>query len=174
MAAMSWNRSSVFLWLIVGGGAFGYIAVRLIHDWLRLRAARSWPSAEATIESAGVGQVVVGEKPEETPSSILTVGISSHVLGDGLLTGTHGVGNFKWFVRVAYSFNVGGEYHSGYSDRLVSSEQAGNEYARELQGKKFPVRYQPGNPEKSVVLDEEWITAIPSETSDGARALSGS
>jgi hypothetical protein len=118
--------------------------------------------------------VVVGEKPEETPSSILTVGISSHVLGDGLLTGTHGVGNFKWFVRVAYSFNVGGEYHSGYSDRLVSSEQAGDEYARELQGKKFPVRYQPGNPEKSVVLDEEWITAIPSETSDGARALSGS
>lgn len=117
--------------------------------------------------------MVVGEKPEETPSSILTVGISSHVLGDGLLTGPRMVGKFKWFVRVAYSFTVGGDCHSGYSDRLVSSEQAGNEYARELQGKKFPVRYQPGNPEKSVVLDEEWITAIPTETSDGARALSG-
>jgi hypothetical protein len=173
MALMSWNRSSAFLWLIVGGGAFGYIAVRLIRDWLRLRAAHSWPSAEATIESAGVGQVVDGSKPEETPSSILTVGVRSHLLGDGLLTGTTHVQKFKWFVRVAYSFTVGREYHSGYSDRLVSSEQAGNEYARELQGKKFPVRYQPGNPEKSVVLDEEWITAIPSETSDGARALSG-
>jgi hypothetical protein len=72
-----------------------------------------------------------------------------------------------WVVRVAYSFSVGGAYYGGYSDRGVSSEQAGAEYARRIQGKKFPVRYKPGNPEKSVVLDDEWIAAIPSK-SEGA------
>ena len=84
----------------------------LIHDWLRLRAARSWPSAEATISAPELARSSL-HKPEETPSSLLTVGISSHVLGNGFSC-THGVGNFKWFVRVAYSFNVGGEYHGGF------------------------------------------------------------
>jgi len=66
-----------------------------------------------------------------------------------------------WVVRVAYSFSVGGAYYGGYSDRAVSSEPAGAEYAQRLLGKKFPVRYRLRNPEQSVVLDDEWIRAIP-------------
>jgi hypothetical protein len=153
--------------LIVVGGPVAYLAYRYIHDRLRSRA-RSWPSAEATIQSAAVAISINGAKPEETVSSILSIGVNTHLeaqvrMQDPILRPA-----ITWVVRVAYSFPVGSEYYGGYSDRGVSSEQAGAEYARGLQGKKFPVRYKPGNPEKSVVLDDEWISAIPSK-SEGAQ-----
>jgi hypothetical protein len=129
-----------------------------IRGWLDSRAARSWPSAEATIQSAAVAISVDGAKPEETVSSMLSVGVSTHLEAQRRIE-RYGPA-VVWVVRAAYSFSVGGQYYGGYSDRGVPSEQAGTEYARRLVGKKFPVRYQPRNPEKSVVLDDEWLAAI--------------
>jgi hypothetical protein len=66
-----------------------------------------------------------------------------------------------WYVRVSYYFTVGGNFYGWHTNRVVNSESAGIEYARGLAGRKFPVRYQPGNPDISVVLDDEWAAAIP-------------
>jgi hypothetical protein len=150
--------------LIVGGGLFAYQGYRYIRRRLRSRA-RSWPSAEATIQSAEVAISIDGAKPEETVSSILSVGVSTYLDAQRRMQ-RYGP-SIAWVVRVAYSFPVGSAYYGGYSDRGVSSEEAGAEYARGLQGKRFPVRYKVGNPERSVVLDDEWVAAIPSE-SEGA------
>jgi Protein of unknown function (DUF3592) len=165
-----WNRDSLILSLIFFVGLCAYMAYRYLHDRLRSKAARSWPSAEATIQSAAVGVSVNGAKPKETESSIFSIGLNTHLQGDGLLESHTASGGpvIIWVVRVGYSFSVGGVRYGGYSDRGVSSESTGAEYARGLQGKKFRVRYKPGNPDKSVVLDDEWIAAIPSE-SEGAR-----
>ncbi|MGO9261587.1 MAG: DUF3592 domain-containing protein [Bryobacteraceae bacterium] len=163
-----WNRDTLRAILIVAGGLgglFAYMAYRYLHNRWRSKIARSWPSAEATIQSAAVAVSVNGAKPKETESSILSVGVNTHLRGEGSLEGRRPV--IAWVVRVAYSFAVGGLHYGGYSDRGVSSERAGAAYAQRVQGRKFPVRYQPGNPEKSVVLDDEWIAAIPSE-SEGA------
>jgi hypothetical protein len=65
---------------------------------------------------------------------------------------------------------VGGEYYGGYSYCGVSSQEAGDEYAQGLPGKKFRARFKPRNPEKSIVLDDEWAAAIPSSFgSEGVR-----
>jgi len=165
-----WNKDTLILSLVFLVGLCGYIAYRYFHDRSRFRLARSWPFAEATIQSAAVGVSVNGAKPKETEDSIFSIGLNTHLQGDGMLE-PHGEVSgplISWVVRVGYSFSVGGVRYGGYSDRGVSSERAGVEYARGLQGKKFRVRYKPGNPDKSVVLDEEWIADIPSE-SEGAR-----
>ena len=165
-----WNRDTLIVTLICLGGLFAYIAYRYIHDRWRSQAARSWPSAEATIQSAAVAVSVDGAKPKETESSILSIGVNTHLQGEGLLESHSASGrpNITWVVRVAYSFSVGGVHFGGYLDRGVSSERAGAAYARGIQGKKFPVRYKAGNPDRSVVLDDEWIAAIPSWP-EGAR-----
>ena len=165
-----WNRDTLILSIVFIVGLGTYVAYRYFHDRLRSEVARSWPLAEATIQSTAVGVSVNGAKPKETESSIFSIGVNTHLQGDGLLepraVGVRPI--ITWVVRVGYSFSVDGVRYGGYSDRGVSSERAGAEYARGLPGKKFPVRYKPGNPDKSVVLDDEWISAIPSE-SEGAR-----
>jgi hypothetical protein len=125
-----WITGTLMVILIVGGPV-AYLAYRYIHDRLRSRA-RSWPSAEATIQSAAVAISINGAKPEETVSSILSIGVNTHLeaqvrMQDPILRPA-----ITWVVRVAYSFPVGSEYYGGYSDRGVSSEQAGAEYARGL------------------------------------------
>ncbi|HXY07961.1 MAG TPA: hypothetical protein VEI52_08910 [Terriglobales bacterium] len=163
-----WNRDTLIpsFVFIVG---LGYMAYRYFHDRLRSEVARSWPLAEATIQSAAVGVSVNGTKPKETESSILSIGVNTHLQGDGLLEPRSELRPIiTWVVHIGYSFSVGGMRYGGYSDRGVSSERAGAEYARGLPGKRFRVRYKPGDPEKSVVLDAEWIADIPSE-SEGAR-----
>lgn len=163
-----WNRDTLMLSLVFLGGLSAYVAYRYFHDRLRSEVARSWPFAEATIQSAAVGVSVNGAKPEETERSIFSIGVNTHLQGDGLLEPRSDFGPvITWVVRVEYSFSVGGQRYGGYSDRGVSSERAGAEYARGLPGKKFPVRYKPGNPDKSAVLDDEWVAAIPSK-SEGA------
>jgi len=161
-----WNRDNVIVILLVFGGILAYIAYRYLHDLSRSKVARSWPSAEAAIQSAAVGVSVNGAKPKETEGSIFSIGLNTHLQGDGLLESRTATSRpvIMWVVRVGYSFSVDGVRYGGYSDRGVSSEQAGAEYAKRVQGKKFPVRYKPGNPDKSVVLDDEWIAAMPSES----------
>jgi len=165
-----WNRDYVIVLLLVFGGMFVYFVYRYLHDLLRSKTARSWPSTEATIQSAAVGVSVNGSRPKETESTIFSIGLNTHRQGDGWLesrsTGCRPV--IIWVVRVGYSFSVNGVRYGGYSDRRVSSEGAGTEYAKGVQGKKFRVRYKPGNPDRSVVLDDDWIAAIPSK-SEGAR-----
>jgi len=111
-----------------------------------------------------------GDKPKELESSLFSIGLNTRPLGELLpYRGTAFDGPvITWLVRVEYSFSVDGARYSGYTDRGVSSEQAGADYMRGLQGKKFRVRYNPANPDQSAVLDDEWIAAIPSE-SEGAR-----
>jgi len=112
-----------------------------------------------------------GDKPKELESSLFSVGLNTRPLGELLpYRGTAFDGPvITWLVRIGYSFSVDGVRYSGYADRGVSSEHAGAEYLQGLQGKKFQVRYKPGDPDQSAVLDEEWIAAIPSE-SEGARS----
>jgi len=148
-----------------------YPALRYFRGRLRFNVARSWPSAEATIQSAAVALSMNGDKPKELESSLFSVGLNTRPLGELLpYRGTAFDGPvITWLVRIGYSFSVDGVRYSGYADRGVSSEHAGAEYLQGLQGKKFQVRYKPGDPDQSAVLDEEWIAAIPSE-SEGARS----
>ena len=164
-------RFTLIVSLVVFGGWFAYMAYRYIHDRSRSKVARSWPSAEATIQSAAVAISMNGDKPKELESSLFSIGLNTRPLGELLpYRGTAFDGPvITWLVRVGYSFSAGGARYSGYTDRGVSSEQAGAEYARGLQGKKFQVRYKPRDPDQSAVLDDEWIAAIPSE-SEGARS----
>jgi hypothetical protein len=159
-----WNRDSLVLSLIILAGLSAYPAYRYIHDRLRSKVARSWPSAEATIQSAAVAISVNGDKPKELESSLFSIGLNTRLLGE--LVEGRGSSNagpvITWLVRVGYSFSVDGVRYSGYADRGVSSERAGSEYVRGLQGNKHQVRYKPGNPDQSAVLDDEWIAAIPS------------
>ena len=166
-----WNRDGLIPSLIILAGLSAYLAYRYIHDRLRSKVARSWPSAEATIQSAAVAISMNGDKPKELESSLFSIGLNTRPLGELLpYRGTAFDGPvITWLVRAEYSFSVGGARYSGYTDRGVSSEQAGAEYARGLQGKKFQVRYKPRDPDQSAVLDDEWIAAIPSE-SEGARS----
>ena len=165
-----WNRDSLILSLIFLAGLAASLAYRYVRDRFGSKVARSWPSAEATVQSAAVAISVNGDKPKELESSLFSIGLNTHLMGE--LVKYRGSSNagpvITWLVRVGYSFSVGGVRYSGYTDRGVSSEQAGAEYARGLQGKKFQVRYKPGDPDQSAVLDDEWIAAIPSE-SEGAR-----
>jgi hypothetical protein len=161
------NGLMLILILIVIGGIWAYLAYPRIHGWFRFKTARSWPSAEATVQSAAVAISVDGAKPEETVSAIRSIGVSPY------LDAQHRMERYGpvivWVIRAQYSFSVGSTYYGGYSDRWVSSEQAGAEYTQGLQGKKFLVRYKPGNPGTSVVMDDEWIAAIPSPSgSEGA------
>ena len=166
-----WNRDGLIPSLIILAGLSAYLAYRYIHARLRSKVARSWPSAEATIQSATVAISVNGDKPKELESSLFSIGLNTRLLGELVEgRGTSNAGQvITWLVRVGYSFSVDGVRYSGYADRGVSSEQAGAEYVRGLQGKKFQVRYKPGDPDQSAVLDDEWIAAIPSE-SEGARS----
>jgi|HubBroStandDraft_1064217.scaffolds.fasta_scaffold96278_3 hypothetical protein len=166
-----WNRNGLILSLIILAVLSAHPAYRYIRDRLRSKVARSWPSAEATIQFAAIAISMNGDKPKELESSLFSIGLNTRPLGE--LLPYRGTSNdapvITWLVRVGYSFSAGGARCSGYTDRGVSSEQAGAEYARGLQGKKFQVRYNPANPDQSAVLDDEWIAAIPSE-SEGARS----
>jgi hypothetical protein len=166
-----WDRNGLILSLIILVVLSAYPAYRYFRGRLRLKIARSWPSAEAIIQSAAVALSMNGDKPKELESSLFSIGLNTRPLGELLpYRGTAFDGPvITWLVRVEYSFSVDGARYSGYTDRGVSGEQAGAEYVRGLQGKKFQVRYKAGDPDRSTVLDDEWIAAIPSE-SEGARS----
>jgi hypothetical protein len=40
--------------------------IATVRAWLRRKAARHWPSAEATVQSTAVAVSINGEMPEET------------------------------------------------------------------------------------------------------------
>ena len=88
------------------------------------------------------------------PKAKATIGSASprSVSGDAGVT---------WFVRVAYSYTVDGDYYGGYTDRRMSSEEVSIEYSRWCVGRTFPIRYKASQPDNSEVLDHEWIAAMP-------------
>jgi hypothetical protein len=124
---MVWSAENLIFSAIVGGTVI-YFGVVMVRAKNRENAARSWPSATATVSSAGL---------RNTASGRVVV----------------------WFVRVAYSFTVNGEYYGNYTDRSVT-EAEGNAYARWCIARTFPVRYKPGDPSTVEVLDEDWITTM--------------
>ena len=68
-------------------------------------------------------------------------------------------GRRLWF-EITYSYFVG-EYRSGTYIRRIRNEEEGDDLARAIRNKSLPLRYDPTDPDKSVILDRELEMSAP-------------
>src|SRR5262249_23773813 len=101
---------------------FGVLySIREWPDWYRWVRAKNWPSADGTVET--------GE-------------VSTHRSRSGVETATATLG---------YSYRIHGDYYSGYHTEVFNDEQKAWSYVDQLRRQTIPVRYDPKNPEISVL-----------------------
>jgi hypothetical protein len=60
-----------------------------------------------------------------------------------------------WAGEVTYSYSVGGEYYSGHFQFPVSGEDAAWKAVQGWKGRRVLIRYSPGDPSKSVLVEDE-------------------
>ena len=66
-----------------------------------------------------------------------------------------------WVGELSYSYSVNGDYHAGVAQLPATSEENAYEAIRGWKDHKVQIRYQPGNPARSVlVIGEQEIPAL--------------
>ena len=61
-----------------------------------------------------------------------------------------------WTCRVVYSYCLQGDYFSGEDERTFATENAAEKFEEQFpKGRKILIRYHPGNPELTMLRDED-------------------
>jgi hypothetical protein len=90
-----------------------------------------WMTIEATVGVAVFGYLAVHFFLRRRQKNLCTAWPGARATIQAAHPGSYNLGRTPiWFVRVSYSFEVNGDYFGGYTDRRVTTETAGSEYAR--------------------------------------------
>jgi hypothetical protein len=95
--------------------------------WLKRRRAAGWPIADGRIELAGVTK----------PNFSFTTKRGYYV------------------TQLGYSYSVAGTIHSGLYKREFPTQPTADDFVRDLKGKAIAVRYSPGKPSQSMLLEPD-------------------
>lgn len=100
--------------------------------WLRRQQAHSWPSANGRIESTSV----------EKKRQFFPFNSSRN-------------GSLPYVADLAYSYSVAGEMYATHYRKEFPTRAEAEEFIRDLEHRPVTVVYNPQNPHKSTLLDEE-------------------
>ena len=113
-----------------------WIVGRQLRMWMRRRNSQHWPEAQATINPGSVMELQPDNpRNDQTYDTI-----------------------FRIRSQFGYSFLVDGRRYGGVFAFITDNRHHANELQRQLDGRTVPVRYNPGNPDDSVLASPATIT----------------